>query len=195
MFFLVPPMIAAQAAVPLKDIGIVLEALEGVSESLTDGKPAKQTKAISSALAAWEKHKAALATNLSPADQVKLQGAFGALKSKSGIGAAEAALDASDLLAARLPADRNARLGAADRACMRAWVRVEAARWEAVPDLHAAFKTFLDQDAKKYSLTLKKVETALAAFHAGLSAQNATAAKTAAAQLLGLVDALEKPAH
>ena len=42
MFFLVPPMIAAQAAVPLKDIGIVLEALEGVSESLTDGKPAQQ---------------------------------------------------------------------------------------------------------------------------------------------------------
>ena len=195
MFFLVPPNIAAQAPLPLKDIGIVLEALEGVSESLTDGKPARQLKAISTAMAAWDKHKATLVANLSPADQVKLQEAFRALNSKSGIGAAEAALDASDLLAARLPADRNTRLGAADRACMRAWVRVEAARWEAVPDLHAAFKTFLDQDAKKYSLTLKKVKTALAAFHAGLSAHDAVGAKKATADLLELVDALEKPAH
>jgi hypothetical protein len=179
----------------LKDIGIVLEALEGVSECMTDGEPAKQPKAISSALAAWSKRKTALLATLHSEDQIKLQEAFTVLRSNSGIRAAEAALDASELLASHLPKDRNANLGAADRACMRAWVHVEAARWDAVPNLQAAFKTFLDQDAKKYGLVLQKVQTALASFQTGLSAHDAIVTKKAAAELLELVDALEKPAQ
>ncbi len=195
MLLLVPPGITTEAAAPLKAIGIVLEVLEGVSESITSRTPAKQSKAISSALAAWDKHKAALLAALPTEDQTRLQNAFSVLKSTSGLRAAEAALDASDLLAVRLPADRTARLGAADRACMRAWVRVEAARWDSVPDLQAAFKPFLDQDTKNYGPALKKVETALAAFHVGHSAHDAVAAKKAATELLELVDALEKPAR
>ncbi len=196
MLFLFPPSHVEQAPQknPHKELGIVLEALEGVTESLTDGKPAQQPKAQISALQAWEKHKATLMPGMNSETLAKLKKAFADVKSRSGNEAAEAALDASDLLAAGLPDNRNSRLGAADRASMRAWIRVATGRWDAIPDLPAAFKRFIEQDKKAYGKTIANIETNLAAFRAGVVAKDASRSQKAAAELLELVDELEKPA-
>ena len=191
--FLIVAQIAAPS-LPSKALTDVLESLEGIPECLTDGKTARIPKATRAALAAWNRHKQKILPALDAGAQARLTSLFANLNPHQALKAAESALDASDILAPLLPADRNSRLAAADRACMRAWIRVAGSRWGSIPDLEAIFQPFLDEGQPRLEGVRKEVKTSLAVFQTGLRARQSVDAKQALSHLLDLVDALEKPA-
>lgn len=192
MIFLAPPALVFQAPTPAKELGALLEALEGPPEALIEGKNKKVYAHALKAYNAWQRSKASILPSIPETDRPRVEEAMLRMHNTHGIESAIAALDASDVLVGRGKDDRQSRLGAADRACMRAWMQVENGQWSELLDLQLVFKPFLDQDQAAYGNTLAKVRTDLAGLKAASEAKQSQQAKRAIQGLLERVDDLEK---
>ena len=191
LFLAVPPVLAAPAATPDKALGQLLEALEAIPESLTDRKAAQVPKAKADALKVWDLQRASLEPALKPFERKEVIAAFDRMKTSEGVLAAEAALDASEGLAKLEKPGRAARLGAVDRFCQRAWLRVEMGRWSDLPDLPAAFQPFLDHDGSTHPKAVKATRLNLDIWSKAMATRDKAQAQVAAERLLECVDRFE----
>ncbi len=171
----------------------VMEALEAIPESLSDRKPAQGPKAKDEALKVWNLHRATLEGALKPVERDEVIAALGRMKASAGVQSAEAALDASEVLAKLAAPGRSARLGRVDRHCQRAWLRVEEERWSDLPDLSAAFEPFLDSDGKTHPKTVGETRRLLASWAKALTGRDKVRAQQAVEHLLECVDGFETP--
>lgn len=169
------------------------EALEAIPEALTDRRPDRVPAAKAQALALWDREQASLLAVLPEADRADFQAAMAMLRPRSGEAAGLAALEAMALLEHRLPEGRPRWLATADREGMRAWISVDLGRWEALPDLDAAFAWLLAHDGGRHAKAVAAAKRELAAFDAAGKARQGAPALRAAQRLLDLVDVLERP--
>lgn len=193
IFLFVPPGVVVEAAPSDKTLHRVLEALEGIPEALTDHKPARLPKAKGEAFKLWIRHRASLEKSVGPDACKDISAIFERLRDATGTQAAELALDISERLAKTEKPGRSAQLGAVDRACQRAWVRVDAGRWSEIPDLAAAFKPFVDRDEATHPKTVKTSRENLNLWTQATASKDKVKAQRAAEALLECVDGFESP--
>lgn len=170
---------------------LLLEALEGVPECVVEGHAARLPQESRKAVKAWRTHRAAMTKRLSAEDLAKIEASLVKVQ-EAGADAAEAALDAQGILAGQVAEGRPRQLMAADRACMRAWLRAGAGRWEALPDLDGVFAPLLAPGQARYAATQAKVRVALDRQRGAAAAKDGVGFKAAIRDLLNLVDALEE---
>ena len=192
MLFL-PPAQVQTAPAPPRPLHTVLEALESLPEAITDRRPGRVAHEAAAAARVWTRTQGALKPHLAAGDQASLDQALAGIHDKDPKAAALAALDAQDLLLKLVPAGRGHELRRADQDGMRAWINVDLGRWDAVPDLDAAFAWLLDHDGGRHAKAAAAVKQELAVFDGARKARQAAPALRAAQRLLDLVDVLEKP--
>jgi hypothetical protein len=196
IFLFVPPGLVVQESPSDKTLHMVLEALEGIPEALTDHKPARLPKAKAEGINLWIRHRASLEKSVG-ADACKdISAIFERLRDAKGAQAAELALDISERLAKSEKRGRSAQLGAVDRACQRAWVRVDSERWSEIPDLVAAFAPFVDSDHGTHPKAVQSSLQNLKLWAQATATKDKVKAQRAAEALLECVDgfeSLEKP--
>ena len=191
MLFL-PPAQVQSAPVPARPLHEILEALENLPEAITDRRLGHVAHDAAGAARVWSRTKGALMPHVAPGDQPALARAIAGLQAKDPHAAALAALDAQDLLLKLVPPGRDHELRRADQDGMRAWIQVDLGRWDAVPDLDAAFAWLRTHDEGRHTRAIAEVAQELAAFDAARKAHQGTPALRAAQRLLDLVDVLEK---
>ena len=189
---LLPPAQIQAAPVPARPLHAILEALENLPEALTDRRPGRIPHDAAAATRVWAHTEAALTPHVAPGDQPALAKALAGLHAKDPKDAALAALDAQDLLLKLVPAGRDHELRRADQDGMRAWINVDLGRWDAVPDLDAAFAWLRTHDEGRHTRAVAEVARELTAFDAARKARQSAPALRAAQRLLDLVDVLEK---
>ena len=193
MFFLLPPAQLQAAPAPARPLHEVLEALENLPEALTDRRPGRVPRDADAAARVWSRTEGALKPHVAAGDRPALARAMAGLQARDPREAGLAALDAQDLLLKLVPPGRDHELRRADQDGMRAWIQVDAGRWDAVPDLDAAFAWLRAHDGGRHPRAVAAVTQELAAFDAARQARAAAPALRAAQRLLDLVDVLEKP--
>ena len=189
---LLPPAQVRSAPVPARPLHGILEALENLPEAITDRRPGRVAHDAAGAARVWSRTKDALMPHVAPGDQPALAQAMAGLRAKDPHTAALAALDAQDLLLKLMPAGRDHELRRADQDGMRAWINVDLGRWEAVPDLDAAFAWLMAHDGGRHTRAVAAVTQELVAFDTARKARATAPALRAAQRLLDLVDVLEK---
>ena len=191
MLFL-PPAQVQSAPVPARPLHEILEALENLPEAITDRRLGRVAHDAAGAARVWSRTKGALMAHVAPGDQPALARAIAGLQAKDPHAAALAALDAQDLLLKLVPPGRDHELRRADQDGMRAWIQVDLGRWDAVPDLDAAFAWLRTHDEGRHTRAIAEVAQELAAFDAARKTRQGAPALRAAQRLLDLVDVLEK---
>jgi hypothetical protein len=106
--------------------------------------------------------------------------------------AAESALDASDVLLQLVPEGRSRELRRADQDGMRAWIRIDAGRWESLPDLDRSFAWLMAHDEGRHTKAIREAEAALRSFAAARDSKSRSSALHEVQRLLDLVDELER---
>ncbi|MBS1766812.1 MAG: hypothetical protein JST05_05335 [Acidobacteria bacterium] len=177
---------------PARHLDAIMEALEALPEAITDRRPSRIPGAARKASLEWSRNGSSLLSQLPSADQPRLQRAMEGIHTKDPRSAALSALDASDLLLQLVPEGRPRELRRADQDGMRAWIGVDAGRWDAIPDLDQSFAWLLAHDEGRHPKALPAVKLELRAFAEGCRSHSQDPARRAAQRLLDLVDALER---
>ncbi len=121
---------------------VLVEALEGVSECVVEGRTRRLEGRIRYAREAWAARRDTLAKRVPPGDLAALDLCFLHMDA-GGRAAARAALDARELLGDLLPQGPAGHRRAAGLASLRAWFAADGGRWSEMPDLEAAFAPLL----------------------------------------------------
>jgi hypothetical protein len=119
-----------------------VDALEGVTECVVEGRTGRLEGRIRYAREAWTARRDTLAKRMPPSDLADLARCFLRMDA-GGRPAARAALEAQELLGDLLPQGPARHRRAAALASLRAWFAADASRWSEMPDLEAAFAPLL----------------------------------------------------
>lgn len=193
IFLFLPPGLVTPAPPSDNPLQVLLEALEGIPEALTDHKPAGLPKAKAEAIKLWNRHRLSLRKGMEPETYKDIAANFEHLKEATGTQAAELALDISERLAKPERPGRSAQLGAVDRACQRAWIRIDSGRWSEIPDLAVAFTPFVDSDVETHPKAVKSSLENLKLWAKSTAAKDKASAQRAVEALLECVDGFESP--
>ena len=158
---LVPPAVTQSTPATTKLIEGLLETLEGIPEAFIEGTPAVLPELLRKLKGQWEAARKPLAAAF-PAGEIEAIGQrLAALPSLRPHEQAESALEASALLAGRAAPCRAIFLENADRVTMLAWCRVDARRWDAIPDVAEAFRPLLEGEGGRHRETVEDIRASL----------------------------------
>lgn len=192
MLLLAPPALTAQAPVASPTLDPLQELLEAIPEALIDGRPGSIRTLVAKARAGWEKARPELRTLVPEAERTFIDKQLKAMQTMKPREQAVGALGISSTLSRFQPRSRKQDLLQADRAAMLAWCGVDAGQWN-LPGVAEAFKPVLDQDNGQHTLAVIGVQGALKRLQESQQKHQAAGAKKALKELLGFVDAFEKP--
>ncbi|GLH70722.1 hypothetical protein GETHPA_22550 [Geothrix rubra] len=165
---------------------VLVDALEGVTECVVEGRTARLEGRLRHAKEAWAARRDTLAKRIPPSDLDDLDLCFLRLDA-GGRPAARAALDAQELLGDLLPQGPARHRRSAALASLRAWFAADGGRWSEMPDLEAAFAPLLGPPCPEPAAAA--VRTALDRHREARTVRNAPQCKRAARTLQDLARA------
>lgn len=185
---------AFQTAPPVpRSLEPFLETLDGIPEAFIDGRDEKMLHLICKARKMWEPLKAQGVPGI-PAQELDLAGQrLGEMVTLRPRHQAEAALELATLLSGHFASGRIQVIQASERATMLAWCRVEAGRWDSLPDLAKAFAPLLEGDHTGHRRASRQLQAAVAEWKEVVATRAVTGAKRSLEGILDDLEALEKP--
>jgi hypothetical protein len=191
-FLLVPAAFQTAPPVP-KSLEPLLEALDAIPGAFIDGRDERIQNLICKARKHWEPLKAQGVAGV-PAHDLDLAGQrlleMANLRPRH---QAEAALEMATLLSVHFAAGRLQIVQACERTAMLAWCRVEAGRWDTLPDLPKALAPVLEGDHGGHRRAFRQIQAGLADWKEATAARSVSAAKRTLEGILDDLEALERP--
>lgn len=166
---------------------VLVDALEGVTECVVEGRTGRLEGRIRYLREAWAARRDTLAKRIPPSDLAALDLCFLHMDA-GGRAAARAALDARELLGGLLPQGPARHHRAAALASLRAWFVADGGRWSEMPDLEAAFAPLLGSPCLEE--VAARTRAALAQHREAQATRNAPRGKGAARTLQDLAGRL-----
>lgn len=188
---LLPATLQTAPPVP-RNLELLLETLDAIPGAFIDGRDDRMQHLICKARKQWETLKAQGAPGI-PAHDLDLAGQrLGEMAAMRPRHQAEAALEMATLFAGHFAGGRMQALQAAERTAMFAWCRVEAGRWETLPDVPKAIAPFLEGEHGRRRIA-RQIQAGLSDWKEAVAARSVSAAKRTLESLLDDLEALEKP--
>jgi hypothetical protein len=191
VLLLAPPAVVQTMPATTKLIEALMEALEGVPAAFIEGTPAQLPDLLRKLKVQWEGARRQLATVMPAADLDSFGQRLAGLAALRPPEQAEAALDLSGLLASRATPCRAIQLLNAERITMLAWCRVDARRWDALPNLAEAFRPVLDSDGGRHPEAVDDIRASLERLRADRAEKSIVSVKRTLGHLIDLLDDLD----
>jgi len=185
--------VAPAPVAPPQALDHLQELLEAIPEALIEGKPGTMKGLVAKARAGWDQARPEVRKAMPEPEMTFIDKQLKAMQTMKPREQAVGALGISSTLSRFQGKSRQQDLLQADRTVMLAWCGVDAGQWTRLPSVAEALKPVLDGDEGRHTVAVIAAQDALKRFQESQKKKQAAPAKKALKDLLGFVDALEKP--